>query len=208
MFKAPPTFLNHVVSPVRTFATASLALSDVKETAKHLGVTFNDMVLAMAAGVLAAGCASDPKEGYSFRSTFPTDVRSVQVPIFANTTSEPGREYLLTEAVIKELESRGFRVIQNATADTILTGTLTGLELRRLSQDPKTGLVQELGLSATVDFEWKDARTGKVILARRAFTAADSFAPARGGGEPIEAARFSAYSTLAKDLVGELRSSW
>jgi diacylglycerol O-acyltransferase / wax synthase len=44
--------LNHVVSPVRTFATASLALTDVKDTAKHLGVTFNDMVLAIAAGGL------------------------------------------------------------------------------------------------------------------------------------------------------------
>ncbi|HEY7053563.1 MAG TPA: wax ester/triacylglycerol synthase family O-acyltransferase [Mycobacterium sp.] len=52
MFNAPPTFLNHVVSPVRTFATAALALSEVKETAKHLGVTFNDVVLAMAAGGL------------------------------------------------------------------------------------------------------------------------------------------------------------
>ena len=52
MFKAPPTFLNHVVSPVRTFATATLSLAEVKETAKHLGVTFNDIVLAMAAGGL------------------------------------------------------------------------------------------------------------------------------------------------------------
>ena len=52
MFKTPPTFLNHVVSPVRTFATASLSLAEVKETAKHLGVTFNDIILAMAAGGL------------------------------------------------------------------------------------------------------------------------------------------------------------
>ncbi len=52
MFKTPPTFLNHVVSPVRTFATASLSLAEVKETAKHLGVTFNDMIIAMAAGGL------------------------------------------------------------------------------------------------------------------------------------------------------------
>lgn len=51
-FNAPPTFLNHVVSPVRTFATASLSLADVKETAKHLGVTFNDVVLTVAAGAL------------------------------------------------------------------------------------------------------------------------------------------------------------
>ncbi len=51
-FNAPPTFLNHVVSPVRTFATATLSLAEVKETGKHLGVTFNDVVLAVAAGGL------------------------------------------------------------------------------------------------------------------------------------------------------------
>ncbi|MGX9792872.1 WS/DGAT/MGAT family O-acyltransferase [Mycobacterium sp. MMS18-G62] len=52
IFDAPPTFLNHVVSPVRTFATATVSLAEIKETAKHLGVTFNDVVLAMAAGGL------------------------------------------------------------------------------------------------------------------------------------------------------------
>jgi len=51
-FNPPLTFLNHVISPARTFATAALSLADVKETAKHLGVTFNDIVLAMAAGAL------------------------------------------------------------------------------------------------------------------------------------------------------------
>jgi diacylglycerol O-acyltransferase / wax synthase len=51
-FDAPPTFLNHVVSPQRRFATAALRLVDVKATAKALGITFNDLVLAMAAGGL------------------------------------------------------------------------------------------------------------------------------------------------------------
>jgi diacylglycerol O-acyltransferase / wax synthase len=51
-FNAPPTFLNHVVSPVRTFATAALSLAEVKETAKRLDVKLNDIVLAMAAGGL------------------------------------------------------------------------------------------------------------------------------------------------------------
>lgn len=52
MFRTPPTFLNHVVSPGRTFATASLSLAEVKETARQLKVTFNDIVLATAAGGL------------------------------------------------------------------------------------------------------------------------------------------------------------
>ena len=51
-FAPPESFINHVVSPGRRFATAPLALSDVKQTGKHLGVTINDMVLATAAGAL------------------------------------------------------------------------------------------------------------------------------------------------------------
>ncbi len=51
-FAPPQTFINHVVTPGRRFATAPLALADAKEASKHLGVTLNDMVLAMAAGAL------------------------------------------------------------------------------------------------------------------------------------------------------------
>src|ERR1700741_2629192 len=52
MLHAPPTFLNHMVSPVRTFATATLSLAQVKQTSKHLQITINDIVMAMAAGAL------------------------------------------------------------------------------------------------------------------------------------------------------------
>lgn len=51
-FSPPPTFVNHVVSPGRRFATATLALAAVKQTSKHLGITLNDLVLATAAGAL------------------------------------------------------------------------------------------------------------------------------------------------------------
>jgi diacylglycerol O-acyltransferase len=51
-FAPPQTFINHVVTPGRRFATAPLALADAKETSKHLGVTLNDIVLATAAGGL------------------------------------------------------------------------------------------------------------------------------------------------------------
>lgn len=51
-FAAPATFLNHVVSPARTFASAPLSLAEVKETAKKLDSTINDLILATAAGAL------------------------------------------------------------------------------------------------------------------------------------------------------------
>ncbi|MCV7279563.1 wax ester/triacylglycerol synthase family O-acyltransferase [Mycolicibacterium flavescens] len=65
-FAPPQTFLNHVVSPGRRFATAPLLLPEVKETARALGVTLNDIVLATAAGALRTlllrhdGAADEP----------------------------------------------------------------------------------------------------------------------------------------------------
>ena len=52
LLHAPPTFLNHVVSPVRTFASTTLSLAQVNETSKQLRVTVNGIVLATAAGAL------------------------------------------------------------------------------------------------------------------------------------------------------------
>lgn len=51
-FSAPQTFLNHQVSPARRFGSATLALADVKQTARRLEVSVNDIVLATAAGAL------------------------------------------------------------------------------------------------------------------------------------------------------------
>jgi diacylglycerol O-acyltransferase / wax synthase len=65
-FHPPATFINHVVSPGRVFATATLALADFKETKNHLGVTINDLILATSAGALRDlllrydGCADEP----------------------------------------------------------------------------------------------------------------------------------------------------
>lgn len=53
-FRPPATFLNHVVTPGRTFARATLPLGDVKGIGKQLGATINDMVLAITTGALRA----------------------------------------------------------------------------------------------------------------------------------------------------------
>ncbi|MGB3484830.1 MAG: wax ester/triacylglycerol synthase family O-acyltransferase [Mycobacterium sp.] len=51
-FTPPPSFINHILTADRRFATASLALADIKETSKKLGVSINDLVLAVCAGAL------------------------------------------------------------------------------------------------------------------------------------------------------------
>ena len=51
-FTPPATFMNHMITAERRFATATLAFADVRETSKKLGVTINDMVLSMSTGAL------------------------------------------------------------------------------------------------------------------------------------------------------------
>lgn len=167
------------------------------------------VVLALVFVPALAGCSSDPTRGYSFSSTFPSDVRSVSVPVFENQTFQTGLEADITDAIIKEIQrATPMRVVQSETADSKLTGVLRSAELRRLSLDRQTGLVQEMALDLTVDFEWTDLRTGKSIVARRNFSSADTFVPSRQTGERIDIARTGASQRLARDLVNELRSAW
>ncbi|WP_111512221.1 WS/DGAT/MGAT family O-acyltransferase [Mycobacterium kyogaense] len=53
-FAPPPTFINHPVGPRRRFASAIVTLTEMKETSKKLGITINDLVLAIGAGALRA----------------------------------------------------------------------------------------------------------------------------------------------------------
>jgi hypothetical protein len=165
-------------------------------------------VTAWAVGVLA-GCASDPRRGYAFRSATPDGVRTVAVPVFENSTFDAGVEAALTEAVIKELQrTPGLRVVQGGGADTTLRAIVTSSEMRRLSTQSSTGLTQELGVTLKVDFDWRDNRSGKVLVSRRDFAAADTFVPARPSNERLETGRNGAIQRLAVDLVAELRSTW
>jgi hypothetical protein len=129
--------------------------------------------------------------------------------MFQNPTYVRGLEVELTDAIVKEIQrSTPWRVTRDENANASLTGTLTDQKLRRLSTGRESGLVQEVMVQLTVDFDFKDRRTGKTLVSRKNFAAADTFIPATGVGERIEAGQHSAVERLARDIVAELRSSW
>lgn len=164
---------------------------------------------AVAVVAAATGCSSDPSEGYSFKSSYRDDIRTIAVPIFENNTYEHGLELDLTEAIIKEIHrSTPWKVTSREMAETTLTGAITDADLRKLSTQRRSGLVQELAVDLAVRFEWREVRSGQVLVARRNFRAAEPFVPSRGAQERLEAGQRSAIDQMAKDLVAELRSSW
>lgn len=156
-----------------------------------------------------SGCAQDPKQGYSTQPVFDTTVRTISVPIFDNYTYRPELAVALTEAVSKELaRTTPWAVTNTANADTVLKGVVRSEELRKLSQDSNSGLVQEQAVTIFIDFEWRDARSNKARVIRRRFTGVDTFVPVRGTGERLETGEYAAIDRLAKAIVGELRSTW
>lgn len=166
-------------------------------------------LLGLILCTVLVACSSDPKKGYTLGSGYREDVRTVSVPVFDNTTFSHGLEIQLTDAVIKEIHrSTPWRVAPGEGADTALTGSITGSNLRRLSRQEGTGLAQELAVELTVSFEWKDSRTGEVLVARQNFRAADTFTPAQGAQERLEFGERAAIDRLARDIVAELRSTW
>lgn len=167
------------------------------------------LLLLTAATTLLPSCAASPSQGYAFDTTFDESIQSVAVPIFRNETTSRGIEVQLTEAVMKEIQQRTpWHLAPSDRADTTLVGVVTATQLRMLSDDPQTGLVQEQAVRITIRFEWRDNRTGDIIVARDGYSAAGVFSPARNAGDRLELGQRGAIDELARDLVSEMRSGW
>lgn len=176
---------------------------------KNRGGRAGPVLLVCACVFGPAGCASDPTQGYAFGVAHSADVRSVAVPVFDNTTYEHGLEMQLTQAISKEIvRSTPWAVTDRDRADTTLTGAITSVRMRALGKNQDSGLVQELGVVISVNFEWTDNRTGKTLVARRDFKAGGTFAPVYGIGERLETGELDSIDTLARDIVAQLRSGW
>jgi hypothetical protein len=162
-----------------------------------------------AAAALIVGCAAEPDRGWSSASVYPEEVRSIAVPIFENKTLERDLEFELTDALVKEIQSRTpYRVTSGSRADSILTGRIRSVTRDELSKSRLTGLSEEVIVSVTIDFQWRDLRTGEPIVERETFAGHGLFVPSEPSGESIELGRFAAVQQLAADIVAEMRHRW
>lgn len=166
------------------------------------------LALTLAAALTLASCSSDPRSGYAHTTTFDSSIETIAVPVFDNTTYSQGLEATLTEAIIKEVHrTTPWRVVTRERAQTLLTGSITGWSLEKITTNSQSGLVEELGAQVTVSFEWRDARTGEVLVARRNFRSTEPFVPAQGAQERLDVGERSAIDRLARELVSQLRAS-
>ena len=167
------------------------------------------LAIALLATAMTAGCASDPTAGYASTSLWPSRYRSVAVPIFENDTMTRQMEFMLTEAIVREIQARTpYRIAPEASADTLLRGRIRKVTLQGLSQSRTTGLTQEMLVKVVIDFEWSDQASGRRIMARENFAADGLFVPSRPASEPLDVGQFAVVQQLADDIVDEMQAAW
>ena len=74
-------------------------------------------------------------------SLIPTEVKTIAIPSFVNQTQTYRIESILTEAVVREFNTRTkFRIVSDPdAADAVLRGTVTSTQLAPVTYDSNTG---------------------------------------------------------------------
>lgn len=160
------------------------------------------MLLVVAAVVLCSGC-------YEHKRLYRTEYRTVAVPIFENNTFYRNVEFDVTEALIKEIETRTpYKVVDISRADTLLSGTITLIEQELINRRSDIGVVQQLEVQMYVDFEWKDLHTGKPIIDRKGFESVGTYFPTTPIRNTPDIGIHQASDRMARDIVDAMRSDW
>jgi len=154
-------------------------------------------------------CKSDPSLGYSTQETYSRQISTVAVPIFTNSTFVRDVQFELADTLTKEILNRTpWRIASATEADTILVGTITAVELRRIAKSPTTGLAEQDTYSIVLDFEWRDQRSGQTLVKRTGFSTSGLFVPTITSNDPIDFGRWNAVQSTAQEIVDLMRNDW
>ena len=160
---------------------------------------------------LLSGCA-----GYQFgnQSLYPSDIRTVFVPIFESDSFRRNLGERLTEAVVKEIELKtNYKVVGSPDADSILSGRII-TERKNVLSETINGDVRELELSMTVKVNWVN-RKGDLISRTQAIPlpadAASITAIAHDVpeyGRSIATTQQQMIDRLARQIVALMENPW
>jgi hypothetical protein len=160
--------------------------------------------------LLLSGCGfsgGTAPGGYQWQSVWRQDVKSVAIPIFTNRDYTRGIEFSLTKAIITQLESHSpYKVVPRERADTILEGEIMSVRRQTVSKDVHTAVPQEQLYVVSVDFTWKDLRTGQILVSRRGFEQTTTYYPTLGEGQFV--GQQQSIERLAMGIVQELQADW
>ena len=145
--------------------------------------------------------------GYQWHSLYRQDIQTVAVPVIVNRTFRRGLETELTKTVIEQMEEHTpYKVVPRDRADTILECEIIYAAVTTISTDTSTGLPQEQLFTISVNFTWKNLRTGDILVQRKNFDQHANFVPTLGESASVGAS--SGIQQLALAIVQEMQAEW
>ena len=187
--------------------TQGLLPAKTSSFAKSVCICVHLWLLLSLSGCGYSTVGSEPNNGYQWRSLYREDVKTVAVPIFQNKSYRRGVEFQLSRALVQQIEAKSpYKVVPKERADTILDGEITDIRLQNVSTDSQLAIPQEQLYVVTIDFIWKDLRTGRILTERRNYQQTNTFYPTLGEGEYVGSQQ--TVEKLAAGIVQELQADW
>lgn len=161
----------------------------------------NRMWRTVAAGVLAgaagAGC-------YTVGPLMPAGVHTVALPLIENHTTRRDLEAGLTQALARELQTRGLRLVTGGDADAVCHVRVTAVQESTTAEGPDNQSLQGR-ITVVADVVLRD-RHGTVLVDRRGLRETDTYLLTAGETEETSLAR--AALVLARRIANALESAF
>jgi hypothetical protein len=163
------------------------------------------VILAVLAVIALAGCGIG---GYTNESVFPKDVTSVYIEMFDNRTFRRGVEYTVSDALAKRIESdTPYKIVSDRDrTNSVMGGQLVVITESILTLERETGraLEKEVILTATVN--WKNLRSGRMMINNQSVTVAASYYDFLR--QDFTYASSLAANKLAEKIVEMMQNNW
>jgi hypothetical protein len=152
------------------------------------------------------GCAG--LTGYTNQSLFPQEIDTVYLEMFDNQTFRRGAEYELSDALSKRIEvETPYKIVSSRDrADTIMSGQIVSIGETVLSIERETGLVLEKEVILTALVNWKNLKTGELLIDNLSLSATASYSEYQQ--QDIKYASNLAANNLARKIVELMETRW
>jgi hypothetical protein len=115
------------------------------------------------------GCGYTTDRSATIRTTNSRNerIRTVALDIFESKEFRRGLELQLTEALAKRIESETpFKLVKKERADSLLSGEVREIRQSTIGRDFADARPRETTATVVISYQWKDLRTGEVLLDR------------------------------------------
>ncbi len=158
--------------------------------------------------VLSGLCGCAALKGYSNKSLFPGNVKSVCLEMFDNQTFWRGIEYELSDALSKRIETETpYKILSDRNrADAVISGQIVSIGESALTTERETGRILEKEVELVAVVNWKNLNTGQLLINNQTVSSSASYSEYQM--QDFKYGSSLAANKLARKIVELMEQKW